>query len=170
MARSSRVKELPRWSDLLFIMNKTVSVLWHEEEYRRKFLELRPRDFLRDQTIFHHTFRLESQYRPITIPALSFLGEQYLKSWFSVSLWQLGLYFPVYSQLYWKCTGKYTAGSAGSIFSSPLPVELDLYGKILPSGLSNTGLTEELNFNRIIFSTCTFLCHLHPEYSIAFPR
>ena len=76
------------------------------------------------------------------------LGEQYLKSWFSVFIWQLGIYFPVYSQLYWEWTVKYTPSSTGSIFSSTLP-ELDLYGKILPSWLSNTG---ELNFNIIMFS------------------
>ena len=44
---------------------------------------------------------------------------------------------------------KYSLSSTGSIFSSTLLVELDLYEKILPRGLSNTG---ELNFNIIIFS------------------
>ena len=64
---------------------------------------------------------------------LRYTGEQY---WFSVLFWQPRLYFPVHSQLYWGCTGKYTPSSTGSIFSSTLPVEVDLYGKILPS---NTG-------------------------------
>ena len=39
----------------------------------------------------------------------------------------------VYCQLYWELTGKHTPSSTGSIFNSTLPVELDVYGKILPS-------------------------------------
>ena len=60
-------------------------------------------------------------------------------------------------KLYWMCTGKYTPSFTGSIFSSTLQVELDLYRKILPSELSNTG---ELNFNIVIVSNLewTSLC------------
>ena len=47
------------------------------------------------------------------------------------------------------CTGKYTPISTGSIFSSTLPVELDLYRKIFPGWLNNIG---QLNFNITLFS------------------
>ena len=49
----------------------------------------------------------------------------------------MGMYCKIYPQLYWN------------FISQSLPVELDLYGKILPSWLSNTG---DLNFNIIMFS------------------
>ena len=70
-----------------------------------------PRDFPRAQPMIHCISRLESYYKhsqfPIFIlPVLSFLVGQYWKSWFSVLVWQLGLYFPVLPSR-WSNTGPY---------------------------------------------------------------
>ena len=136
----------------------TVSILWQEEGYTVKY-GLSPKEIPRaNPKGFPEGSGYISPYIPtrvtiqtfsITIPVLCFLGEKYWESWFSLLLWTLRQYFPVYSQSNGECTGKYTPSSTGSIFYSTLPVELDLYGKIIPTWLRNTG---ELCFNIIMFS------------------
>ena len=93
------------------------------------------------QVIFHHASWLVLSH---TKDILNYNSSIVLPERFFKLLGHLGLYLPEYSQLYWECSGKYTPSSTGSIFHSTLPVELDLYGKILLSWLSNTG---KLNFN-----------------------
>ena len=71
----------------------------------------RPRDFSKAKAIFHQISQLESWYRhfqflKIIRPALSFPVGQYWKSWFSVLVWQLGLYFLVLP-IRWSNTGPY---------------------------------------------------------------
>ena len=90
----------------------------------------RPRDFQRAQAIIHCISRLQSLYRhsqflKVILPVLSFLVWQYWKSWFSVLVWQLGLYILVMSSRWSKgpyrpsrelCCGntrKYTWSGAG---------------------------------------------------------
>ena len=84
---------------------------WNIAWARGKSRERSPRDFPRAQAIFHCISRLESSYRHSQLkrnipPVLSFLVGQYWKSWFSVLVWQLGLYFPVLPSR-WSNTGPY---------------------------------------------------------------
>ena len=55
---------------------------------------------------------------------------------------------------------KYSLSSTGSIFSSTLLVELDLYEKILPRGLSNTG---EYNFHCSSPDVHVYMYMSHPH-------
>ena len=98
------------------IAEDIVSVLWWEEGYMEKYsLNAReipreePKGFSRAQAIFHSISWLESQYRhsqflKCILPVLSFLVGQYRKSWFSILVWQLQLYFPVLPSR-WSNTG-----------------------------------------------------------------
>ena len=84
-----------------------VSVLWWEEGYTMKY-SLSPREIPRAKpegfpegsgyiSLYFLTW-VKIQTFSITNPALTFLGDQYLKNWFSVLLRQLGntgKYYPV---------------------------------------------------------------------------
>ena len=94
-----------------------VSVLWREEGYTVKYSRspkeiprAKPKGFPESSgyILAYIPTRVTIQTYSITISKLSFLEDQYWKSWFSVLLlllfWQLRLYSPVYFQLYWECT------------------------------------------------------------------
>ena len=86
-------------------------IRWNKAWAQGKSRGRNPRDFPRAQAIFHRLSQLESKYRhshflKVILPVLSFLVGQYWKSWFSLLVWQLGLYFPVLPRR-WSNTGPY---------------------------------------------------------------
>ena len=86
-----------------------VSVLWRGNRGAvgcglglREILRVKPEGFLDGIGLTQVTV----QTFAIAIPIWSLLGVQYWKSWFAGLFWWL--YFPVYSRLFWGCTGGFT--------------------------------------------------------------
>ena len=124
-----------RCGSLLYLYcDERREILWKIALAQRKSRGQSPRDLLRDQANNHRLSQLESQYRH------SQLQLQYCASWES----NIGRVDSLYCSGSWGYIFQYTPSSSvsstGSIFSSTLPVELDRYGKILPSWMSNTQL------------------------------
>ena len=88
-------------------------IQWNIAWAQGKFWGRSTRDFQRARANFHRRSWLESKYRHYQFlkmihTVLSSLVGYYWKSGFSVLIWQLGLYFPVYAQLSWANTETYS--------------------------------------------------------------
>ena len=96
---------------LYLYYNERRDIRWNIAWARGKSRGRSLRDFPRAQAIFYRLSWLESKYRhsnflKVILPVVSFLVGQYWKSWFSLLVWQLGLYFPVLPSR-WSNTGPY---------------------------------------------------------------
>ena len=112
--RLKRLSAFPvsqHWGGLYLYYDERRDIRWNIAWARGKSQGRSLRNFPRAQAIFHRLFQLESKCRhshflKVILPVLSFLVGQYWKSWFSLLVWQLGLYFPVLPRR-WSNTGPY---------------------------------------------------------------
>ena len=112
--RLKRLSAFPvsqHWGGLYLYYDERRDIRWNIAWARGKTRGRSLRDFPRAQAIFYRLSWLESKYRhsnflKVILPVVSFLVGQYWKSWFSLLVWQLGLYFPVLPSR-WSNTGPY---------------------------------------------------------------
>ena len=102
---------LPKIHRLYLYYDERRDIRWYIAWARGKSRGRSPRNFPRTHAIFHRISRLGSEYRhsqflKVILSVLSFLVGQYRKSWFSILVWQLGLYFPVLPSR-WSNMGPY---------------------------------------------------------------
>ena len=99
------------------VLGEIVSLLWQEEGYTviyslstREIPRAKPDEFPEGSGYISPYIPtwviIHSQFLKSILPVLSFLVRQYWKSWFSVLVWKLGLYFPVLPSS-WSNMGPY---------------------------------------------------------------